>query len=173
MVSRSLDKITTVIIHCAATPNGEPLTIDQIDDWHGPGREAQGRTPFTRRPFLAKHHQPHLKHVGYHYVIGVDGVLEFGRALIEVGAHAYKHNNDSIGICLIGLDQFTPAQWTTLKSLFLTLEQTLPNLVKVIGHYEVASHKTCPCFDVPAWRASGYKPPLESIFKLPTTTQEN
>lgn len=158
MQPRSEDLITTAIIHCAATPNGRFHDIDDVNDWH---RERS----FQRSNNLIKKHQSHLKHVGYHYVIRTDGALEFGRSLSEKGAHARGFNTRSVGICLIGTDKFTPAQWTTLKTLVLTLQQALPRMVKVIGHREVNNHKICPGFDVQWWIENSYTPNPKHILK--------
>lgn len=158
MLPRPKMSINAIIIHCAATPNGRFHTIKDIDSWHGPGRIEQKKRPFKRFSGFIKKHQPHLKHVGYHYVIRTDGVLECGRSLAEVGAHARGFNARSIGICLIGTDKFTQAQWTSLKSLVLTLQQSLPKLNQVIGHLDVASYKMCPCFDVKQWVKECYNP---------------
>lgn len=160
MLPRSKRTITTAIIHCSATPNGRYHTVDDIDQWHG-----EGEHPFQRDELLSKRHQAHLQHVGYHYVIRTDGVLECGRSLCEVGAHARGYNHTSIGICLIGTDKFTPAQWTTLESLILTLKQSLPRLTKVIGHNNVSKHKPCPCFDVRAWFGNNFLVLPEHILK--------
>lgn len=40
--------------------------------------------------------------IGYHFVILRDGIVENGRSLNLVGAHAKGKNIDSIGICLEG-----------------------------------------------------------------------
>lgn len=151
MMPRSMSQITTAIFHCAATPNGRFHTIEDVDYWHGPDRINRGLRPFQREQIFIKKHQPHLRHVGYHFVIRTDGVLESGRSLEEVGAHARKFNSSSVGICLIGTDAFTEAQWTTAKSLILTLHDSLPKLSKIIGHRAVNEHKTCPGFEVRAW----------------------
>ena len=40
--------------------------------------------------------------IGYHYVIRKDGTIEQGRKPLAVGAHAYHHNKNSVGICVAG-----------------------------------------------------------------------
>jgi len=88
--------------------------------------------------------------IGYHYVIRVDGVVDPGRPVEKTGAHVKGHNRDSIGICLIGTDKFTRAQWDALDKLLADLGQQFPN-VTVHGHSEFNSHKSCPGFAVPTW----------------------
>ena len=40
--------------------------------------------------------------IGYHYVIRKDGTIEQGRKPLAIGAHAYQHNKNSVGICVAG-----------------------------------------------------------------------
>lgn len=117
-------------MHCSATPNGRHHTAEDIHRWHTePPRNWSG--------------------IGYHYIIRVDGVLDFGRPEYWVGAHAKGHNYGSIGICLIGTDKFNPDQWSILKKLLTKLSAKYIN-AKIIGHNEISS-KTCPGFDVQEW----------------------
>jgi N-acetylmuramoyl-L-alanine amidase len=142
--------IQLLIIHCAATPNGSPFTIEDIDRWH----VANG---WGRQPSARAAHRPHLLAVGYHYVIDIAGIPHEGRALYEVGAHAAGHNAHSIGLCLIGTDKFLPAQWDSLRQSVLGLRMPYPAL-QVIGHRDVNPGKTCPGFDVSEWLAGGMAP---------------
>ena len=141
---RKLTDITSIILHCAATPNGRADTVEDIDRYH---KERK----FKRSLFIAPKHQPHLKHIGYHYVIEIDGSICAGRPLTETGAHAKGHNNSTIGICLIGNDKFTPEQWAALSDLRHDLERILHGPIMVYGHHEVNANKTCPGFDVQAY----------------------
>ena len=130
-------------------------------------------------------HNPLLKHIGYHYVVDVDGRLWPGRHLAEAGAHAAGHNARSVGICLVGgLEDeglYTPAQWQTLAQLVQRLAQHfgIPLQLPAQGRGGVCGHrdlggdvgpdltgntkparmlKTCPGFDVAAWLAAGLVP---------------
>lgn len=51
-------------------------------------------------------HRIHLQNgwsgIGYHMFIRKSGLIETGRPLADIGAHTYRHNNSSIGICLAG-----------------------------------------------------------------------
>ena len=71
-------KITEIIVHCSATPEGKDYTVQDIDRWH----RARG-----------------FKCIGYHYVIYRDGSIHNGRPVEQTGAHCQKHNANSIGIC--------------------------------------------------------------------------
>lgn len=127
-------KITKLIIHCSATPEGRDYTVADIDRWH----RARG-----------------FKGIGYHYVIYRDGSVHPGRAVEVIGAHCTGQNANSIGICYIGgltadgktaKDTRTPAQKEALRNLVAELKAKYPG-VTVHGHREFAN-KACPCFDV-------------------------
>lgn len=96
-----------------------------------------------------------LAAIGYHFLIYTNGGIATGRHLEEVGAHGHNHN--SIGVCLVGRDQFTPEQWEMLRANVWAMERKFPGL-RVIGHREVNPKKTCPGFDVQAWRAGEMAP---------------
>lgn len=120
---RSID---LVVIHCAATPSGKPLTRGRpgaidfmnapqiIDAWHA-ARQFR-RAPAAVRAFSSK-----LPAIGYHYVIDLTGEVWSGRGLDEVGAHAAEFNAHSVGICLVGGAEreakYTAAQWKSLQQV--------------------------------------------------------
>jgi len=114
-----------IIIHCSASPNYRDDKIEDINRWH----IARG-----------------FKKVGYHYVIELDGSIRIGRKENEIGAHCLGHNNTSIGICLIGTDQFTNLQISSLVTLIQEIEIRLPDIT-IHGHYEFAN-KTCPNINI-------------------------
>ena len=129
--------INQIIIHCSATPAGRDYTAADIDRWH------------RQRGFSG---------IGYHYVIRLDGTIEHGRPVEQIGAHCKGHNATTIGVCYIGglaadcktpKDTRTPAQKTALHRLCQSLLQQYPNAT-VHGHNEFAN-KACPCFDVQQW----------------------
>lgn len=104
--------IDLIVIHCSAWPNGEPLSIEKIDEWHG-----ANDPPFNRNPRLIGDNRPDLKHIGYHYFIGHLGATYTGRGLEEMGAHVRGHNARSIGICMSGTDAYRVSQWAALRNL--------------------------------------------------------
>jgi N-acetylmuramoyl-L-alanine amidase len=142
-------KLTHIIIHCSDSDFG---TADMIRGWH------------KRRGW---------RDIGYHFVIrngadkisfsnpDNDGLVETGRMLDgddfltdnEKGAHALGYNENSIGICLIGIKNFTSNQIRSLLSLIeeLTSKHNIPH-TNILGHCETASGKrqgkTCPNFPV-------------------------
>lgn len=118
-------KINKHIVHCSDSNFGDAQTIDR---WH--------------KEFG-------WSGIGYHFVIKPDGTIELGRALQEPGAHCRGHNHDSIGTCLIGIDEFTEEQFTKLKELHNTLTFLFGD-ISIHGHREFDTGKTCPNFDVQA-----------------------
>lgn len=142
--------INQIIIHCSDTPNGRWTTAADIDRWHG-------ERDFRRQGKFLKRQNPHLKHIGYHFVIYTNGAVATGRHLEEVGAHAKGYNANSIGICLVGRDRFSQAQWQSLSANISGLKKHFAD-AGIIGHNEVNHHKTCPGFDVEEWLMNGREP---------------
>ena len=135
-------RIDEIIIHCSATEAGRDFTAADIDRGH------------KQRGF---------KCIGYHYVVRLDGTIEKGRPVSEIGAHCKGHNAHSIGICYVGglrsssgsngsrlipADTRTDAQKLSLLSLLSILKQRYPTAT-IHGHNEYAP-KACPCFDAAA-----------------------
>lgn len=116
------------IIHCSDSPQGRGDNAETIHKWH----LANG-----------------WDGIGYHYVILEDGTVENGRPEYWQGSHARGHN-DALGICLIGVNNFTNAQYISLEKL---LKDKGFKANEVVGHNEV-SKKTCPNFDVKTYLVS-------------------
>ena len=132
-------KIKEVIIHCTATPDGEPCPMETIRRWH----VARG---FRRE--------------GYHFAIQPDGLLEYGRPINMPGAHVRGRNQHSIGIALAGGEgshrqnaffaHYSAAQQHRLIELIGSLATVLPEPFKLRAHNEFAN-KACPGFDLAEW----------------------
>lgn len=160
--------IDLVVIHCSASPNGDSLfrgrlgesnyrtPTETIDAWHkdrGFRRDYNWRVRWN----------PALDAIGYHYVIQTNGAVATGRSPGEIGAHAQGHNATSLGICLVGTDRFSAAQWASLKALVELLLKQHPG-IGVVGHRELPNvHKLCPGFDVDAWRRAGFRELTEHL----------
>ena len=129
-------KITELIVHCSAKPEGKSFSVADIDRWH---------------------RQRGWNGIGYHFVIYLDGSIHTGRRLSQIGAHCKGHNANSIGICYIGgcnsygkspKDTRTAAQKTALSTLLKELKKQFPN-ASIHGHRDFAP-KACPSFDATA-----------------------
>lgn len=136
-------KIKTIVIHCSASPNFRHTTVNDIDRWHKQ-RGFKRVNPLINNELFA---------IGYHYVIYIDGSVHSGRSVEEVGAHVAGWNANTIGICMIGTDDFTAGQWDSLKDLVKKMQ--LDHIgAGVCGHRDFPNvHKDCPGFDVFAWYA--------------------
>ena len=133
-------EINKIIIHCSATPEGKPFTVENIRRWHTLPVSKGGRG---------------WSDIGYHYVIYLDGSVHNGRPVEKIGAHCAGQNTKSIGICYVGglasdaktpKDTRTETQKRALRQLVATLRKKYPKAT-VHGHREFAA-KACPCFDV-------------------------
>ena len=157
-------QVTELYIHCSGTPNGKSVSINEIDAWH---RE---RGFVARAMDYRRKQNPDLSHIGYHFVISPNGACATGRHLDEMGQHVQGHNLHSIGICLIGTDQFTRAQWIMLRATVWAMDRRYLGL-KHFGHRDaspdldgdgtVEPHewiKTCPGFSVADWIAGRMEP---------------
>jgi N-acetylmuramoyl-L-alanine amidase len=144
MVYKSNTKVRTstdyLVVHCSATGPKQNVGAADIDKWH----RAKG-----------------WKCIGYAYVIKRDGTVEEGRDDSVIGAHVENWNSNSVGICMVGgvsaddpkkaEDNFTPAQWVSLKALLMKLKTKYPK-AHIQGHRDFPDvKKSCPCFDTQKW----------------------
>ncbi len=141
-----------ITVHCSATPPAQHLTADDIRAMH----KAKG-----------------WRDIGYHFVIRRSGATEKGRPNNVIGAHVKGHNNNNLGICLVGgVDSngrpdanYTDMQYHALYALVMELckQHEIPH-ANVQGHRDwFPDHngdgvidsrdwlKDCPCFDVKPW----------------------
>ena len=89
--------------------------------------------------------------IGYHKVIKRNGVIELGRPEYWVGAHVYGYNKNSLGVCLIGKNNFTKKQFSSLKYVLRNWKKKYPS-ANILGHRDFKNtQKTCPNFDVKKW----------------------
>lgn len=120
-----------ITIHCSDTPNGRPTTVAEITSWH----QARG-----------------WRTCGYHFVIYVDGSVNDGRPITEQGAHVMLANENNVGICIVGRNRFSAAQFRGLRFILDKLcdNYKIP-VEKIFCHYEFPSAKvegkTCPNMD--------------------------
>jgi N-acetyl-anhydromuramyl-L-alanine amidase AmpD len=128
--------IDLIVIHATDSKPSMNIGVKEIREWH------------LDRDW---------KDIGYHFVIRRDGTLEVGRQLETIGSHVLGHNDNSIGIALVGgmseegLDEvnFTMEQYITLDMLITDLRMRFTS-ARVTGHYEFST-KTCPMFNVQAF----------------------
>lgn len=140
-------RITEIIVHCEATPEGEEFSRATLEECH------------KARNFTAYQHNGKTEHIGYHYVIHLDGTIEACRPEAIAGCHCTDHNRISIGVSYVGgcpprsvkgwkkmaKDTRTPAQKAALITLLKELKSRYPD-AKIYGHRDFAN-KPCPSFD--------------------------
>jgi N-acetyl-anhydromuramyl-L-alanine amidase AmpD len=172
--------INAIVIHCAATPNGKAFYAKDLDAMH----KQRG---FMRNSQALRNFNPTLTSIGYHFIIDIDGTIETGRGIEEIGAHVQGSNAKSIGICMVGTDQFSQAQWESLRACLIntaskilsrtimTADSMIKSLqdagISIKGHRDYSPDlngngiiernewiKTCPGFDVVGWIKGGMMP---------------
>ncbi|MEW8139413.1 MAG: N-acetylmuramoyl-L-alanine amidase [Candidatus Thiodiazotropha endolucinida] len=121
--------IKRLVVHCSDSPNNRDVTAADIHRWH----KEKGWSG-----------------IGYNAVIRRSGEVERGRPHYWKGAHVGKYNAGSLGVCLIGRDQFTDEQLAALRELLTEWLHKYPN-AEVMGHRDLDPNKPCPNFDVKAW----------------------
>jgi len=118
---RQESDIKYIVIHHSGTKEGSPLSF-------------------------ARYHVEHRgwAGIGYHYVITKDGTIYKTNNITTVCYHARGGNRRGIGVCLVGIEEFSEEQLISLDLLIEELLHALPGR-KVIGHREVEGSRTsCP-----------------------------
>lgn len=132
-----------ITIHCSDSPNGRDVSTNEIRKWHtDPPPKGRG-----------------FSDVGYHQVVEIDGGCGRGRPDNVVGAHVAGHNEGNLGVCVVGQDKFTRAQFATLKWVLKHWMLVYGiGVDDVFGHYNFDTAqkqgKTCPNLkteDIHAW----------------------
>ena len=123
-------KISLLVVHCSDTENNENLSAIDIHKmhlefgWHG---------------------------IGYHKIINRSGKVENGRPEYWTGAHVKGKNDISLGVCLIGKNNFTKNQFDSLEEILKEWKIKYPK-AKIVGHRDTGNtNKSCPNFDVLKW----------------------
>jgi len=132
--------IKQLVIHCSATQDSLNIGFREINSWH------------RERGWLSESGVS----CGYHYIIRRDGTVEIGRPERDEGAHVRGHNDDSLGICIIGLNDFDDQQLDELYDMCIRLckKHKLDLTDDIKGHYEFEGvTKTCPNIDMVKFRA--------------------
>jgi len=125
--------------------------------------------------YIKMHQRKGFRTIGYHFLVHLDGNIDIGRLLHEIGAHAKGKNLHSIGICYVGgleripkgskrkpkpKDTRTLAQVHALRALDKALASLFPDS-EAVGHRDLSVDlngdgvisknewmKNCPCWDV-------------------------
>lgn len=150
--------IKRIVIHCSATPNGDWITVDDIDQSH----QSIG---FRRTDEFRSRQNPDLAAIGYHFIIYTNGAIATGRHLDELIPGA---NQNSLRICLVGKNSFTRQQWDSLKRQVTRLSEHVIAMrkgairghdeLRIIGHGDDEIYSPNPGFSVAEWLNNGMYP---------------
>ena len=128
--------LNRITIHHTLTYDNQVPNWDAIRRWH------KGITKGSKYK---------MDDIGYHWGIDLIGKryeILVGRLMTVKGAHVKGHNDDNIGIALIGNFDLAPPpkeQWNLAVDLVSSLCKLLYITKKnVRGHCEYNKHKTCP-----------------------------
>lgn len=144
-------KLLRLVLHCTATPEGRPVSSNDIWKWHTDPVSRGGRG---------------WKQVGYTDMIHLDGRVE---RLVqnnedanvdpwEITNGAKGYNGTSRHVVYVGgvakdgktpRDTRTPQQLQAMAEYVKDFHRRFPD-VKIVGHNELAA-KACPSFDVQKW----------------------
>jgi N-acetylmuramoyl-L-alanine amidase len=161
------NKLNYLVIHCTATPEGRPVTKDDIIHWHTDPKTKGGRG--WNRP-------------GYSDIIYLDGklvnIIPFNTDDFvdqwEISNGVAGINGNSCHIVYVGgmdesgkitKDTRTKEQLETMETYVKYTVKRHPHIT-ILGHNEApnANEKACPSFNVGDWlRAIGI--PKVNIFK--------
>ena len=124
------EKISLLVVHCSDTDNNSDLRASDIHNMHlGFGWDG----------------------IGYHKIICRSGKIENGRPEYWVGAHVKGKNRVSLGVCLIGRDNFTNKQFNSLETILKLWKKKYPQAI-IEGHCDTeTTNKKCPNFNVKDW----------------------
>lgn len=138
---KSKRNIHTLFVHSTATKRARKVTRKDLYQWHVKERG--------------------WSDIGYHGMIHRDGTFQSLRSIDKDGAHAYRHNRNTIGVVMVGglsdshspEANFTRAQFRTLKKV-IAEQQGYYEGLKIKGHRDVGN-TACPSFDVQGWMKTG------------------
>lgn len=122
--------INHIVIHHSATPTYTTTKI--IREWHM---------------------KKGWSDIGYHIIIEHGGMVEMGRSFDIPGAHVKGHNNDTLGICVVGDNTIRERKWgdnqiTSLESVLDLLALSFPSAT-ILGHRDMPDTATeCPGLNV-------------------------
>ncbi len=122
--------IKFLVVHCSDTENNKNIGALEI-------------------------HKMHIQFgwdgIGYHKIICRNGEIQNGRPEYWVGAHVRGYNQISLGVCLIGKNNFSNDQFLSLEKVLINWKAKYPS-AEIIGHNVISdSKKTCPNFDLKKW----------------------
>lgn len=138
------NKLQYLVIHCTDTPANRPISSDMIRHWHLVER-GWSQVGYTDMIHLDGRVERLVQNNDDDWVDpweitnGVRGLNTVSRHIVYVGGK--------------GGDTRTVAQKGAMLAYVRDMIRRVPD-IKIAGHYQFDSGKTCPSFDVPAWLRS-------------------
>ncbi len=140
-----MKRIEYLVIHCTATPQGRPVTKQDIERWH---KKERGWSRLGYSDLI--HLDGRLENLtgwdvdalieAHEMTWGVKGINQISRHVVYAGGvDAYGRPKDTR----------TPAQKEALRDYVRFMVRLYP-WIKVAGHNFFA-RKDCPCFDWRGW----------------------
>jgi len=95
--------------------------------------------------------------IGYHYVINIDGTIDWCQSHETKSYHVGKHNGYCLGICMVGDFRKSQPDPRQIQSAYRILKEILnvTDPTKIMGHSELPGYdwKKCPVIDMNVFRA--------------------
>lgn len=137
---------TKIIVHASFTYASQNIGRREIRAWHTDPDKPGG--PYAD--------------IGYHEVIRRNGIIEIGRKEHCQGAHCLGHNQDSLGICIVGgcgdddewCFNYTDICLSSLRDSIRYKMARYPG-IQLGGHNDYDNRRQCPGFDVRHWFHTG------------------
>lgn len=149
-----MNKLTYLIWHCTATPEGRNVTADEIIKWHTdpkPRGRGWSKAGYTDLIML----DGHIENItpfdqdddvdGFELTNGVAGINSISRHVVYAGGLAKDGKTAK--------DTRTPMQFSIMSMYTKIMIARHPDIL-VAGHNQFDKGKACPSFDVPAWLRS-------------------
>jgi len=128
---------TYFVVHCSDSKFG---TEKLIHKWHS----ARGFANTGYNHIIMNQYPNGIKEKAQPWF---DGQIIPGRALKYVGAHCRGKNSVSVGVCLIGTNIFTKAQFDSLRKLYKYVCAYYGKKLIIKGHRDFDKNKSCPNFN--------------------------
>lgn len=145
-----MKKLTYLIIHCTATPQGMAITSKKLREWHtspppiGRGWKQVGYSDMIHLNGLVENMVPYNCDgivQPREVTNGVVGINDIARHVVYVGGMDEDNK--------IVKDTRTREQSLALRNYIFNVISHYPNIL-IAGHNQFAN-KACPSFDVPKW----------------------
>ncbi len=122
-------QIRKIIFHCTDSDHEHHDNYESIYKWHV---EENGWSD-----------------IGYQYIILKSGAVLNARPINKAGAHCHGQNDDSIGICLTGKNDFSEEQFSAARDIARELCHAYGLMnAQIFGHRDFNKGKTCPNFNI-------------------------